>query len=138
MKNIVLIGFMATGKTVVGRVLAQRLGRQFLDIDEEIERVTGKTISEIFSRHGMIRFRSEESLIISKLSQRESLVIATGGGAVLNPENVTALKKNGVLVLIKATPEIIFKRVKQGKTRPLLAGASNMLLRISELMAQRE
>ncbi|MFZ5645756.1 MAG: shikimate kinase [Bacillota bacterium] len=138
MRNIVLIGFMASGKTVVGRVIAQRLGREFVDTDEEVERVTGKTVSEIFERYGAIRFRSEEALTIKKLSHREDLVIATGGGAVLNPENVSALKKNGVVVLIKSTPEIILRRVVAGRNRPLLAKTDNLGQRIRDLMAERE
>lgn len=138
MKNIVLIGFMATGKTSVGRIVAQRLGLSFVDTDEEIEKVTGKTIQEIFDRYGPIRFRSEEALAINKLSGQEDLVIATGGGAVLNPDNVAALKKNGVAVLLKTTPEIIVERVNGGKARPLLARAENIQQKVRELMAERE
>lgn len=138
MRNIVFTGFMATGKTSVGRIVAYRLGLSFVDTDDEIVRVTGKTVSEIFDRYGSIRFRSEEALVIKKLSQREGLVIATGGGAVLNPENVAVLKKNGVLVLLKTTPEIILRRVNSGRGRPLLAGAGDMGQHIRELMAQRE
>jgi shikimate kinase len=138
MKNIVLTGFMGTGKTSVGRVLAYRLGLEFVDTDEEIEKATGKTVQDLFSRYGSIRFRSEESLVIKKLSAREGMVIATGGGAVLNPENVSALKKNGVVVLIRSSPEIIRKRVRTGRNRPLLAGSSDLKQRIEDLMAERE
>ncbi|MFZ5633931.1 MAG: shikimate kinase [Bacillota bacterium] len=138
MKNIVLTGFMGTGKTTVGRILAHRLGLQFVDTDEEIERVTGKTVSHMINRYGIIRFRSEESLVIKKLSAGEGYVIATGGGAVLDPENVAALKKNGVVVLIRSSPEVVYKRVKSGQKRPLLAGAGDLAERIRELMAERE
>lgn len=138
MTNIVLTGFMATGKTSVGRIVAQRLGRLFVDTDDEIEKVTGKTVLEIFERYGSIRFRSEEALVIKKLSDRGGLVIATGGGAVLNPDNAAALKKNGVLVLLKTTPEIILSRVNSGRGRPLLARAEDLGQRIRELMAERE
>lgn len=138
MKNIVLTGFMGTGKTSVGRILAYRLGLEFIDTDEEIEKVTGKTIQDLFSRYGSIRFRSEETLVIKKLSDREGLVIATGGGAVLNPENVAALKKKGVVVLIRSSPEVIRKRVRSGRNRPLLAGACDLKQRIEDLMAERE
>ncbi|MEG3071305.1 MAG: shikimate kinase [Candidatus Syntrophopropionicum ammoniitolerans] len=87
MKNIVLIGFMATGKSTVGRRLAQCLRRTFVDTDKEIEAVTGKTIAQIFAKDGEKRFRSEENLLVKKLVSRKGLVIATGGGLVLNPDN---------------------------------------------------
>lgn len=138
MKNIVLIGFMGTGKTAVGRVLARELGVEFVDTDEEVERVTGKTVVEIFSRYGATRFRSEETLAIKKLSAQKGLIIATGGGAVLNPENVDALKENGVLVLLRSTPEVIYSRVKSGRNRPLLSKGGDMLQTIRDLLAERE
>lgn len=137
-KNIVLIGFMATGKTTVGRRLASRLGLQFVDTDMEIEKVTGKTVAEMFYKYGMIRFRSEESLVIKKLSARAGLVIATGGGAVLDPENVKALKQNGVLIRLTASPEIIFQRVKNKRTRPLLNNTEDLQELINRMMAERE
>ncbi|HBV95688.1 MAG: hypothetical protein JL50_10375 [Peptococcaceae bacterium BICA1-7] len=138
MRNIIFTGFMATGKTSVGRIVAQRLGLLFVDTDDEIARVTGKTIQEIFDRYGSIRFRSEEALVIKKLSHRGGLVIATGGGAVLNSENVAALRKSGVVVLLKTTPEIILRRVNAGRGRPLLARSEDIGQRIRDLMAQRE
>lgn len=138
MKNIVLAGFMATGKTTVGRILAQRLGLEFVDTDEEIERVADTNVADLFSRYGPVRFRSEEALVIKKLSARVGLVIATGGGAVLDPQNVAELKKNGVIVLIRSSAGVILRRVKSGKSRPLLAGAPELKVRIEELMAERE
>ena len=121
MRNIVLIGFMGTGKTAVGKRLAQRLRREFIDTDAEIEKVTGKTVAQIFARDGVVRFRSEETLLVKKLAQRAGLVISTGGGLVLDPENVRLLKENGVLIALKASPETIMRRVKHKKNRPLLA-----------------
>jgi len=138
MKNIVLTGFMASGKTAVGRILAQQMGIDFVDTDEEVERVTGKTITELFSKYGVTRFRSEEALAIKKISRKKGIVIATGGGAVLNPENVEALKANGVLVLLKCSPEVIYSRVNGGRTRPLLARGENLLQQIKDLMVERE
>lgn len=120
MKNIVLIGFMGTGKTAVGRRLAGRLNREFVDTDTEIEKVTGKTVAQIFEKHGQIRFRSEEALVVKKLAGREGLVISTGGGVVLNPENLRLLKDNGILIALKADPDVIYQRVKNKKNRPLL------------------
>lgn len=138
MRNIVLTGFMGTGKTTVGRALAARLGLAFVDTDEEIEKITGKTVSYIINRHGMIRFRSEEALVIKRLSARKGLVIATGGGAVLDPDNVASLKKNGVVVLLRCSPEVVHRRVRSGRSRPLLARAEDLAQRIRDLMAERE
>lgn len=120
-KNIVLIGFMGTGKSSVGSRLAQRLKREFVDMDREIERVSNMTVAEIFRKHGEVRFRSEEQLMVKKLSQRSNLVIATGGGVVLSSENVDHLKRNGILICLDASPEDIFARVSRKKgIRPLL------------------
>ncbi len=122
-KNIVLIGFMGTGKSSVGFKLAMKLKKEFIDMDREIENVSGMTVAEIFRRYGEVRFRSEESLMAKKLSQRDDLVIATGGGLVLLAENIEALRENGILVLLEAKPEDIHARVSRKKgTRPLLKG----------------
>ena len=137
MKNIVLIGFMGTGKTAVGKRLARRLGRQFVDTDEEIERVTGKTIPQIFAQDGEVRFRSEEKLVIKKFSRQEGLVIATGGGVVLDPENVADLKRNGILICLAAAPEVIYRRVKGKKHRPLLNKKGDLQEHIKDLLAGR-
>lgn len=137
MKNIVLIGFMGTGKTAVGRRLAQRLKRKFIDTDAEIEEVTGKTIARIFARDGAIRFRSEEALLVKKLAGREGLVISTGGGLVLNPENVRLLKENGVLITLTAEPGVIHRRVRNNINRPLLL-KGDLRKRIESLLKERE
>jgi len=136
-KNIVLIGFMGTGKTALGRRLAQRLGREFIDTDAEIERVTGKTVAQIFAQDGMTRFRSEETLLVRKLAGRKGLVISTGGGLVLNPENVLTLKENGVLIALTAAPEVIYQRVKSKIDRPLLL-KGELKERIVNLLKERE
>jgi shikimate kinase len=137
-KNIVLIGFMGTGKSTVGIKLAQRLKRQFVDIDKEIENLNGMSVNDIFRRYGEIRFRSEEKLMAAKLSKRDNLVIATGGGLVLWPENIAALKENGILICLEADPEDIFGRVSRKKgTRPLLKKNYNVD-DIRELLKARE
>lgn len=136
-KNIVLIGFMGTGKTAVGKRLAERLGWKFIDTDGEVERITGKTISQIFNEHGETGFRSEERRVIQKLALSRRLVIATGGGAVLDPENIVGLKKNGVLICLNAKPEIIHSRVKSKSGRPLLDGDNDVINRIGELLIKR-
>jgi len=137
MKNIILIGFMGTGKSAVGRRLAARLGREFIDTDEEIQRVTGRTIVQLFAREGEVRFRSEEALVVKKLAARSGLVVATGGGAVLYPPNVEALRQNGILIGLTADPEVIYQRVRRKKDRPLLNGAGDLRKRIKELLDAR-
>ena len=120
-KNIVLTGFMGAGKSTVGMKLAERLKMQFVDLDKEIEKVTGMTISQIFKRYGEIRFRSEENLMVEKLAKRDGLVIATGGGTILREENMQILRNNGIIILLEASPEDIFARVSRKRgTRPLL------------------
>lgn len=100
MKNIILIGMMGCGKTTAGRLLAQQLGRPFVDCDELMEGHTGRTIAEIFAQDGERGFRSLESQVLEQLSNQEGLVIATGGGAVLSRKNVTSLRRNGTLVFL--------------------------------------
>ncbi|RJX18722.1 MAG: shikimate kinase [Desulforudis sp.] len=136
MKNVVLIGFMGTGKTVVGRRLARILRREFVDTDAEIERVTGKSVRQIFAEDGETRFRSEENILCEKLARRENLVIATGGGIVLNPENVAYLKEGGILIGLRADPEVILRRVGRRGNRPLLRGG-NKRERIEGLLRER-
>lgn len=100
MKNIILIGMMGCGKTTAGRLLAQQLGRPFVDCDELMEGHTGRTIAEIFAQDGERGFRSLESQVLEQLSNQEGLVIATGGGAVLSRKNVISLRRNGTLVFL--------------------------------------
>lgn len=120
-KNIVLIGFMGTGKSSIGVRLAHRLKKQFVDVDSEIENITGMSVSEIFRRHGERRFRSEERLMAEKLGKRKGLVIATGGGLVLDKENVKALRENGILICLEASAQEIYERTNRKKgVRPLL------------------
>ncbi|WP_274377591.1 shikimate kinase [Desulfotruncus arcticus] len=136
-KNVVLIGFMGTGKSTLGRQLARRIGYDFIDTDLAIEEVTGKTVEKIFRKDGPIRFRSEENLLARKLSVRSGLVIATGGGMVLNSENVNLLKQNGVLIGLKAEAEIIFSRVRNKRRRPLLR-RGNLRENVERLLRERE
>jgi shikimate kinase len=136
-KNIVLIGFMGTGKTSLGRQLARRLGYRFIDTDQAIEEVTGKTVAQIFRRDGVIRFRSEENLLARKLAGQSGLVIATGGGMVLNEENVALLGQNGILIGLRADPEVIVSRVKNKKHRPLLH-RGDLRENVLKLLRERE
>ncbi|WP_206812728.1 shikimate kinase [Paradesulfitobacterium ferrireducens] len=119
-RNIILTGFMGSGKSTVGKRLARTLGWEFIDTDLEIERITDMTVAEIFKRHGETRFRSEESLMVKRLMDRENCVIATGGGTVLNPENQTLLAQMGVVISLYAPVETILERVGHRTDRPLL------------------
>jgi shikimate kinase len=137
MPNLVLTGFMGTGKTTVGKKVAKELGMEFVDTDKEIEQVTGLAVSEIFSRYEEIRFRSEEQAAVRRLAQGDNRVIATGGGVVLNQDNMTHLRANGVVICLTATPEIIYERVRRKKTRPLLA-TEDPEAAIRKLLQERE
>jgi shikimate kinase len=139
--NIVLIGFRGTGKSTVGRLLANRLERDFIDSDKRIENTTGKTIKNIFEEDGEEGFRKIEAEIIAELSKEDNKVISAGGGAVLREENVNNLKDNGFLVLLEATPEIIHSRIAQDEKttqqRPSLTD-KKPLDEIRHLIAERE
>ncbi|MBP1759662.1 MAG: shikimate kinase [Firmicutes bacterium] len=135
MRNIVLIGFMGTGKSTVGRRLAQSLAWDFVDTDYEVGEVTSLSVSEIFRRHGETRFRSEESIVVARLSQQERLVIATGGGTVLNPLNWNALAQNGIVIALHASLEAILARIGHKNDRPLLKGPREA---IEKLWSERQ
>lgn len=134
--NLVLTGFMGTGKTTVGKRLAQRLNMVFEDIDDNVEKVTGFTIKELFDKYGERRFRSEEAAAVRRIIRQDNQVIATGGGVVLNPENISALKENGLIFCLEARPEVIYERVKHKHTRPLL-DQDNLMDTINRLLGER-
>lgn len=137
MNNISLIGFMGTGKTSIGKKLALELNKQFVDTDQEVEEITGMTVSQIFKKHGETRFRSEETLALRRLLEADGLVIATGGGIVLKPENVALLRERTFIVALTADPEVIFQRVQKKGGRPLLKG-DDLRERIDQLLAERK
>ena len=121
-RNIVLIGFMGTGKTWTGRARARKTGMELVDMDSIIEERAGKPISEIFADDGEPAFRAMERDLAHELSQREGLIISTGGGVVLNSDNMTDFHRNGLVVCLTATPEVIFGRLGNDTSRPLLSG----------------
>jgi len=137
MPNLALIGFMGSGKTTVGKKVAKELGMEFVDTDKDVENITGMTVSEIFAKYGEVRFRSEEQAAVRRLVQADHRVIATGGGVVLNQENMELLRASGVVITLTATPEVIFERVSKKKTRPLLA-TGDLLATIKKLLQERE
>lgn len=136
-QNIVLIGFMGTGKTEVGKLLARMLDRDFYDSDTEIERIAGLSVSQIFRKHGEGFFRQIEKHVVRELSLKERAVIATGGGVVLDRENISLLKKNGIIVCLQAGPDVICRRVKDQQNRPLLQ-EGDLLEKINGLLTARQ
>ncbi len=128
---------MGTGKTVVARLLAEKLGYRFVDTDRQIERYTKKSISDIFAQDGEAEFRRLEKLLLHWLIHYDRAVISSGGGMVANPDNLNELKQMGRIICLKATPEVILERIKNEPHRPLLH-APDPLSRIKELLARRE
>lgn len=133
MKNIVLIGMPGCGKSTLGRCLAERLGRDFIDADPEIEKDAGKTIPELFAISEDC-FRRQETLTTKRLATLQNKVLAMGGGVVLRQENISSLKENGLVIFLDRSPEDIIGDVDT-QTRPLLAAGRQ---RIYDLYAQRE
>ena len=122
MRNIVLVGFMGSGKTTVGRLIAEKTGMTLLDMDAIIADRAGKTINEIFADEGEAHFRALERSLAQELAATEGNIISTGGGIVLNPENINDFEKTGLVVCLLADAETVLDRVKHDSSRPLLAG----------------
>lgn len=135
--NIVLTGFMGTGKTLVGRLLAEKTGFEFMDTDALIESKTGMNISKIFENFGEEYFRKLETDVIKEVARLDRKVISTGGGVVLKKENMDALRSNGRIINLKARPETIYSRLKDKTDRPLLK-KENVLDEIRRLMDLRK
>lgn len=127
---------MGTGKTEVGRALSQMLGMKLVDVDTEIEKSQGMSITEIFSRHGEAHFREIETGMIREISREKHIIISTGGGAVLREENMAALRESGIIFCLEASAETIFERTRQTGDRPLLR-VDDPLAKIRELMEYR-
>jgi len=136
--NIALIGFMGTGKTGVGKALAKKLGKKFVELDSLIEQKAGKPIPEIFQQDGEIAFRELEIEVTKEVSKNKDLVIACGGGIVLNQINIDRLKRESTIVYLTASPAVILQRVSgKREERPLLA-SGNKAVKIRELLRFRE
>jgi shikimate kinase len=119
-RPLVLVGMMGAGKTTVGRRLANRLGRRFLDSDEEVEKAAGMSIEDIFKLHGEDDFRAGEVKVIARLLKEQAIVLGTGGGAFINPDTRALVKTSAVSVWIKADFDVLFARVSRRSNRPLL------------------
>lgn len=123
-RSVVLVGLMGAGKTTIGRRLAQRLGLPFADADKEIEQAADKSIPEIFADHGEDYFRSGEARVIARLLEDGQKILATGGGAFMNPETREVIKQSGVSVWLRADLALLMKRVRRKSHRPLLKTAN--------------
>src|SRR6266850_1539003 len=136
-RSVVLVGMMGAGKSSIGRRLAQRLGVGFVDADAEIEAAAGMTIAEIFATYGEPDFRSGEARVIARLLDQGHQVLATGGGAFMNPDTRAGIRAKGVSVWLKADFEVLMRRVKRRATadRPMLQG--DPAQRIRQLMEER-
>ncbi len=134
---IVLVGMPGSGKTTVGRELAKRLGRRFVDCDHEIEARTGVKIPTIFEIEGEEGFRRRETQTLDALTHESGLVLATGGGAVIRPENRALLAGRGVVVYLNVTPHILWERTRHDRSRPLLQ-VSDPKGRLQELYVARD
>jgi len=139
--NIILIGYRAAGKTTVGRKLSDTLRKAFVDTDDLIEELQGSPISEIVKSQGWDHFRAIEKKVISEISKHDELIIASGGGVVLSPENVETLKRNGFVIWLKADLEALLGRMakdpRTATARPSLTGKGS-LEELKEVLAQRE
>lgn len=124
MRNVVLTGFMCTGKSTIGRALAKKMGYRFIDSDEYIVKKQNMTIDEIFEKFGEAEFRRIEQECIKEISEMTNCIVATGGGVVLNPENIANLKKNGVVFNLNASLETILSRANAIKKRPLIRNST--------------
>lgn len=138
-KNIYLMGFMGSGKTTVGKVLADELNRGFMDIDEKIENDVGLTIPQIFEQNGEAFFRRKEKEWVNQSSTETNLVVALGGGSVVDPENWEKITQSGVTVALHCPIEVIQSRLSEITNRPLLAGSEvEKMQRIKQLYEQRK
>ncbi len=136
-RNLFLVGLMGAGKTTIGRLLARRLKRPFYDSDHEVELRCGVEIAVIFDIEGEAGFRVRESQVIADLSALDGIVLATGGGAVLDPENRRRLAARGTVVYLHALPADLYHRLRDDRRRPLLA-TPDPRLRLEQLYAQRD
>ncbi len=141
MHNLVLIGMRGSGKTNLGRQIAKTIKRPFIDIDKEIERQEGRKIRQIIDKKGWFYFRKIEKYIVRKIANKKGVVIATGGGTIIDPENQKKLEKHGIFILLEATPETLAKRLENGQemaNRPSLTEQENLLAELNEIWQKRQ
>jgi len=136
-RNIIITGFMGTGKSVVAKELARKLKMEFIDMDRIVEEHHGMSISDIFARYGERYFRAQENKLVKELFQKENMVIATGGGTLLFSDNARILSQRGQIICLYADSQTIYNRVKRKNNRPLLKG-ENVLSEINRLLEKRK
>jgi shikimate kinase len=135
--NLFLVGLMGAGKTTLGRQVARRLGKRFVDADHELEARLGVPIPTIFEIEGEPGFRDREEAVIAELTQLTDIVLATGGGAVIRATSRGCLKQNGTVIYLHARPETLWLRIRHAKHRPMLH-APDPRARLAELYAMRD
>ena len=138
MKNLVLVGFMGSGKTDAGKLAAARLRMTFVDMDTIIVQRHGQTISKIFETKGEAFFRQQERALVREVAAKQDHVIATGGGVVLNPNNLRDFSTTGVVVCCWVDAKVAYERTKNTKHRPLLGAGPDRLAQIEKLLHERE
>lgn len=136
-ENIILVGMMGAGKTTIGKLLASRTGKQFIDSDHEIQRRTGVRIPVIFEIEGEAGFRKRESEVLHDITEQQNIVLATGGGAILHPDNRALLRKHGTVIYLCAPVGELQRRTRRDKNRPLLQ-TEDLRARLTELYTQRD
>jgi shikimate kinase len=136
-RSIVLVGMMGAGKSTIGRLLAEAIGFEFIDADRELEARSGVSIPTIFEIEGEDGFRRRETVLLDELSQRPRIVLATGGGAVLDEQTRQRLRERALVIYLRATADEVHRRTRRDKSRPLLQ-ADNPRERIEQLLAERE
>jgi shikimate kinase len=136
-ENIALVGFMATGKSAVGRNLARKLHRRFVDLDALIEKTEGRNVRDIFAEKGESYFRRLEKQALEQILSQQGQIIATGGGIILDEDNLTLLRQKSLLIGLTASTDVLVSRVGKNSKRPLLKGV-DVRARIEELLQQRQ
>jgi shikimate kinase len=137
-RSIVLVGMMGAGKSSIGRRLASRLGIPFIDADTEIESAAGMTIPEIFEKHGEPYFRAGEARVIARLLDNGPQVLATGGGAVMDPQTRALIGQKGISIWLKADIDVLLKRTKRRNDRPLVEKIKDLLPAREPIYAQAD
>jgi shikimate kinase len=137
-RSLVLVGMMGAGKSSIGRRLAARLGLRFVDADHEIERAAGMSIPDIFAEHGEVYFRAGEARVIARLLEEGPQVLATGGGAVIDPQTRALIRAKGVSIWLKAELDVLLKRTKRRNDRPLVDYIKDLLPQREPLYAEAD